>query len=97
MSYQIEYPVENHLQKSYALRGRKKIAISSVLVLCFVALAVMVYAIGIDTLKEILVPGDNQITISAFENMQENLGNGMPAGDAIVAFCSEILQSANAQ
>lgn len=37
---------------------------------------------------------NNRDTVAALENMASQVGNGMPLGDALEAFCLDILQNA---
>lgn len=37
---------------------------------------------------------NNTATVSALENMAQQMGNGMSIGDALEAFCIDILQNA---
>ena len=97
MSYQIEYPVSNQMERKHIGKVRRKTVIFATLIGCIIFIVALVFIVGIDTVKEVLIPGNDKVTISAFTEMQENLKNGMSAKDAVAAFCEEILESANAQ
>ena len=96
MSYQIQYPISNRLEKKYdkKSKGLNKLVLTAV---CAILLTVSAHFIGSDSLMECLVPGDNGVTVSAFNEMQSNLENGMGIKDAITEFCRVILKSANQQ
>ena len=97
MSYQIEYPVTNRLEQRYNVKSGKKPMIPVIVVICIILLAVSVYILGVDTIREFIIPGDDAVTVSAFHTMQDNLKEGMPVKDAVAAFCTEIIESANIQ
>lgn len=57
--------------------------------------AVMIKIYGLNWVREILLPGDPDVTAAALENMTEGLKNGDSLLEAVTAFCREIV--ANAQ
>ena len=96
MGYQIQYPVVNRLEEKHIVRkGLPNILV--MIVVCAVILTVTVYVVGVQTITEYIIPGNNEVTISAFYQMQDNLSDGMDIKDAIFAFCSEIIESAGLQ
>lgn len=42
-------------------------------------------------LRDLILPGDEEITAAALENMVGELRSGEPVGEALEAFCREIL------
>ena len=96
MSYEIEYPGANKSERNFKVSKKRKSIIITWVIVC-VVLLVSVYSIGLDTIKEYIIPGDNDDTIAAFSKMKDNLSDGMPMKDAVEAFCTEIIQSANIQ
>lgn len=42
-------------------------------------------------LRDLLLPGDEEITASALESMIADLRSGEPVGEAVEAFCKEII------
>ena len=97
MSYQIQYPVRNHFEEKYKFKDRKIPTFSVMAILCVILLIVSVHLVGFDALSEFIIPGNNAVTTSAFQQMQDNISSGVPIGDAITAFCTEIIESANIQ
>lgn len=96
MSYQIQYPIVSRLERKCA--GRKGLPnILVAIAICVIILTVTVYVVGVQTVVEYMIPGNNEITVSAFCEMQDNLSDGMSAKDAITAFCTEIIESAGLQ
>lgn len=43
---------------------------------------------------DFLIPGDREVTKAAFHNMVEDVSAGETVGQAVTAFCLEILESA---
>ena len=42
-------------------------------------------------LRDLMLPGDEEITAAALEGMVEDLRAGEPLGEAVEAFCKEII------
>lgn len=51
---------------------------------------------GREILISIVIPGEDAVTIAAFRNMTGNLRAGATVGDAIAAFCSDVIQGGHA-
>lgn len=62
----------------------------------FLLLTSLLWPEGIEAMKELLIPGDNTVTLRALEEMAEDLKAGASISDAVTVFCKEILQSAEA-
>ena len=45
-------------------------------------------------LYDILIPGDNEVTISAVSSLVENVQSGEPVYESLVTFCDEIIVNA---
>jgi hypothetical protein len=90
VGYRIEYgPVKK-------LRGVEK-RISSVSSLIGLLLLLMILCFsqyGSTVLKEVLIPGDPEITVAAFSDMTDQLCNGTELQEAILCFCVDILEGA---
>ena len=96
MSYQIQYPVGDRTERRY--RPNKHLSRYLTGIILFVALlAIAVYIMGVDQLSEYLIPGDNALTVSAFQELQSNIREGMKVRDAVATFCETILNSASVQ
>ena len=44
-------------------------------------------------LRQWLIPGDETVTSEAFTQMVESIGEGQSVGEAVTAFCQEILDN----
>lgn len=42
-------------------------------------------------IRDILIPGDDAVTVQAFTNMTEELRSGTAVKEAVTAFCNEVL------
>ena len=67
--------------------------IISVMLICLLLLGSL-KLIGWDILKHYLLPGDPDITETAFNSMIENIRTGESVKDAVTAFCVEIIENA---
>jgi hypothetical protein len=90
MAYRITYG-DGNIQKQ-SVRTRK-IKWKPILVgISVSALAVTLFIpAGRLWLRDMILPGDEQITAGALEDLAEDLGNGVSLGDAVDAFCYEII------
>lgn len=90
MSYCIEYNPE--LKRKYPkTKVRPPVPMKKliVLILFFVATYLAIQS----RLYRYLLPGDPDVTISAFSAMVERVGDGAPVKDAVMAFCEEIIMN----
>lgn len=94
MGYRIEY--DPALNRKYPVKVRsgkgKMLLLSAVMLTGFV-----LGLIGIKNsaaLKNWLLPGDPQVTEAAFSSMIADIRAGEQVGDAITAFCLEIMKNA---
>lgn len=95
MGYHIEYDKGTRayeIRKKYPLRVY---ALTAGCFLLFLVLTLHYWPGGREVLQECLIPGDNRITFQALENMTDSLRAGSSLGDAVTAFCREILDGAN--
>jgi len=53
--------------------------------------AVLLWPASRSAVTEILLPGDEEITAKALQTMVEDLGEGNGIGEAVTAFCREII------
>ena len=88
VSYQINYDPSRR-RKFYPAK-RKKIP-RWILAVAGIALAVIIFH---NELKNILIPGDPQITSAAFSGLTEDLQAGESFKNAVAAFCREIIDGA---
>ena len=89
MGYQIRYDAIGIQNR----KGRDKLRgwIASICVLLLIAGAITVKTVGLTWVQEVLLPGDPDVTAAALEGMVEDLRQGDSLGQAIRAFCEEII------
>ncbi len=61
----------------------------------FVLLTANFWPQGYGMLRSILIPGDDDLTLQAVENMTQNLKAGASLMDAAEAFCVEVIRAGN--
>lgn len=91
LTYRIEYgpPVRRkEAQPKNALRLRGMIA---AFLMAFLLLTRLLWPAGTDKLRQMLLPGGNN-TQEAIQEMMEQLREGERVGDAVTAFCRQILE-----
>ena len=94
MGYQIRYDAGKAVKTG--LKERKRSAVGMVAA-GLVALCLFVrlfWPAGMDKLRRMVFPGDPEVTGRAAEQMVSQIHEGVPVGDAVQAFCREILNEA---
>lgn len=90
MGYRITY--ENGVAKKETVRLRrfrwKRWGAGAVAVALAVALMIPAGRLWV---RDLLLPGDEEVTAAALEGMVENIRSGEPVGEAVEAFCREII------
>ena len=95
MGYRIEYDGSSG---KYEVKKEKPLGLAAMTLLCFgvfLLLTGLFWPEGREVLGEYLIPGDNQVTLHAARNMGNDLRSGAQLGDALEAFCREVIQSGN--
>ena len=94
MGYQIRYDAGKAVKTG--LKERKPAAVGMVAAgLVAVCLLVRLFwPAGMDKLRQMVIPGDPEVTGRAAEQMVSQLHEGVPVGDAVQAFCREIMDEA---
>lgn len=94
MGYQIRYDAGKAVKTG--LKERKASAIgvlaAGLAVVCL--LMRLIWPAGVDKLRQMVFPGDPEVTGRAAEQMVSQIHEGVPVGDAVQAFCREILDEA---
>ena len=92
MSYEIRYDTIACPKQPKPFPFRQTAAAMVVCVL--IAGAVTVKALGLNWVKQVLLPGDPEVTAAALEHMVDDLRGGDSLLGAVNAFCREILENA---
>ena len=92
MSYRVEYnAMEVKQDKKRDIKTRQWL----LGMVCLLGIVTGIYVCGMgDRVKELLLPGDAELTQSAFSDMVERLSQGENAVTAFTAFCQEIIDHA---
>lgn len=90
MSYRIDYSTDSPIKSTRQPSARLRLLIVAFL-MAFFLLFPALYPEGATWLQETLLPWDPTVTEQAFREMISNLQQGEPAGNALSAFCREIL------
>lgn len=94
MGYTIQYGPSGKAETAWRGRRKKKTRIRISLVLLAAVCAFGVLAGGVEKVWEFLIPGDPEITKAAFMQFTEDIRQGGSVGEAITAFCREIIDNA---
>lgn len=89
MGYRIEYDGRAGKYEVYVERK-----LFPLLLLCVVGLLTVVLGVSPqwrDSLRSILIPGDDAVTLQAFQNMTNDLRSGATVGEAVDAFCRFVI------
>ena len=95
MAYRIDYSSAGNQRKPLRKNIPTPVIKTTLFVLALVAGAVAMKVVGLTWVRDVLLPGDPEITANALQNMTDNLRSGESLLDAVTAFCREII--ANAQ
>ena len=88
MAYKIQY--EKSETYRYPQSKQKPRFPKRKIYLALLALAAVLW-VRMKGIPDVLIPGDPQVTRMAVETMVENLQGGVSVGDAVTAFCKEIM------
>ncbi|MBO5891397.1 MAG: hypothetical protein J6Q30_01625 [Oscillospiraceae bacterium] len=92
MSYQIVYDSKDiKMTKKREKRKQKPLSLA---ILVILLIGVLRTSSWDDALWKYMIPGDANVTKSAFQNLTERLQNGDPLSDAIYVFCDTVIQGA---
>ena len=89
MGYRIEYDGIGIQKRRGEIKWRGWITLVCVLLL--VVGAITVKTVGLQWVQEVLLPGDPDVTAAALEGLVDDLRQGDALGQAIRAFCEEII------
>lgn len=95
MSYRVEYnAMEVKQEKQRDFKGRQWL----LGIVCLLGIVTGIYVCGMgDRVKEVLIPGDTEVTQAAFSDMVERISQGQNAVTAFTNFCQEIIDHADTE
>lgn len=89
MSYYVEYNPELKSQYPSITKREKKLPVKGILLLLLVAVAgYMLLSSGV---LQFFVPGDPEVTTTAFSDLVERVGTGEPVREAVRTFFQEVI------
>ena len=88
MSYRIEY--DRKIGKYEVHQNHTSPKTFVLLLVGAVGLAVWLGS-DVIALRDMLIPGEDELTIQAFQNMSNDLRSGAGLGDAVFSFCRYII------
>ena len=95
MGYIISYHGADSVKIPTVPRRSRMLSLTLGFFLAFLLLTRLFWPAGSAKLRQFLIPGDPDVTGHAAALLVEELRTGEPAGEAIKAFCSEILSYAD--
>lgn len=93
MGYKIKYG--QTVRKRTVIDRNSVFYKGAVLTFTLLGAVLVLYLGSTGLLRQLLIPGNPDITQAAFTTMMSNLSDGMLLTDALTAFCQEIIQYAN--
>lgn len=95
MGYAILYEPELNKKLKIPNQNQKKILRICALAACALLVILCLQAPVRTVIRDFLIPGDPDVTQSAFAQMVTDIRAGEPFSDAVTVFCQEILEHAN--
>lgn len=94
MGYIISYGSSQAVKTPIPNRSSRFAMLTLAFFLAFLLLTKLFWPAGDAKLRRFLIPGDPEVTGHAASVLVDYLRSGEPVGDAVKAFCSEILTNA---
>lgn len=95
MAYRIEYDT---LNKKYEIVTPRSLPFPWMVAMAFVLFLFLTAAFwpeGWEVLRDVVIPGEDAVTLRALSGMSGNLRAGMDLGEAVRTFCEEVLDGAS--
>ena len=86
MGYVIEYP-----ENSWKNRKIGRLLVPICVVLCALALVDLIWKDSRYYIQRLLFPGDAAVALAELERLVVNLQSGTPLGQALEAFCADVV------
>ena len=94
MAYRIDYTVNTKYQPTPAWQWDKLAKMAVTFFLIFLLATAIFWPEGRLALQQMVLPCDTEVTAQAFSAMLDQIRGGEALDEAVVAFCQEILSSA---
>ena len=93
MSYKIQYGQPSTFEKWHNRQSSAKLKIIFSAIILFISL-LFLRKLGENTLQNMFIPRDAEITSAAFDEMTDSIRNGAGIKEAFTDFCLEIIENA---
>ena len=94
MGYQIRYDAGKAVKTGLKERKRSAVGMVAAALVAVCLLVRLFWPAGMDKLRRMVFPADLEVTGRPAEQMVSQIHEGVPVGDAVQAFCREILNEA---
>ena len=94
MAYRIDYTENTKYQPTFAWQWDKLAKLTVIFFLIFLLATAIFWPVGRLALQQMVLPCDTEVTTQAFAAMLDQIRGGEALDEAVVAFCQEILSSA---
>lgn len=94
MAYKIIYDSGEKKYEVYSQNPSRFPLMLAASLIGFSVLTFLFWPEGAQELKNILIPGNDAVTLQALESMKHNLQDGAKLTEAISSFCREIIHGA---
>lgn len=95
MAYRIVYGPEIRAPRRWENFPLRRQLLTAAFGLLFVLLVRQIWPEGMAVLRQILLPGEPTLTEQAFNDLVVHIRNGSSLGDAVTAFCQQIIHNAS--
>lgn len=92
MGYRVVYGQMPRVEKRRSGRPLRLQALTAVFLLVFTLTVRQAWPEGQKVLRQFLIPGEPTVTEEAFRDMLEDIQQGESIGDAVTAFCTQIVE-----
>ena len=93
MAYRIDY--STHSCRKVDSPGKQRTtAMAAGFFLLFLLLVNLFWPAGTEIVRQALIPGDPEVTVTAVDNLVSGLKDGQQLSDAVTTFCREIIANA---
>lgn len=95
MSYKVLYKPTGKLEVKTQLWRKKYSKGVLCALVAVIMLAIASYSNIYDSIRNFIIPGDDDVTQAAFAEFGNSLKEGVGIGEALTTFCQEIIDNAN--
>lgn len=94
MAYRIEYDSRGGKYEIKKDKPSRLPVLAAAAFLLFLLFTFQFWDAGAEVIRDLLIPGDREVTVRAWDHMTDDLRSGAGLQDAFAAFCAEVLDGA---